>query len=126
MLQEATETSDAAGKLVQIRVYKLNVSIHSCFCNGKPQNENGSACRAIIAGDLAAVVLHDAIGGAQSQACAFPDGLGGVEGVKDAIRFRDSGTSVRELDHYFVCILISVDGKRSTTGVDQCIARVTA
>src|SRR6266545_4620709 len=58
----------------------------------KTEGKHGAAIFFIAAGDLALMVLYDAITGAETQAGALPDWLGRVEGIEDAFRGRHSWT----------------------------------
>src|SRR5215469_15286425 len=79
-----------------------------CGC-GEFDDEQGAAFGLVAAGDLAAVVLHDAVDGAETEARAFADRLGGVEGIKNALRLADSGAGVGELKHDFVVVVLCRD-----------------
>ena len=57
---------------------------------GELYDKQSAAFGLVLAGDLAAMVLDDAIDGAQAEPCTLADGLGGVEGIEDALRIANA------------------------------------
>src|SRR4051794_14328155 len=54
-------------------------------------DEQCAAFGLVLASNLAAVLLDDSVDGTQSKAGAFADGLGGVEGIEDALGLANTG-----------------------------------
>ena len=65
------------------------------------------------------MVLHDTVGGAQAEAGAFADGLGGVERIEYPFRFADAGTGVGELDHGIGSMAERGDLERASADLGQ-------
>src|ERR1700687_5466244 len=70
--------------------------------HGKPDFKCGAAFGAVVAGDLSLVVLDYAVGGAESEAGAFANRLGGVERIEDALGSAQAGAGGGKLDDHFV------------------------
>ena len=60
--------------------------------------ESGAPRLHIANADFAAVLLHDAVADAETETGSFPNGLGRVKGIKDAVRVGNAGTVIGELD----------------------------
>src|SRR5579884_996885 len=69
------------------------------YSGGQADGEQSAALGLIGAGDLTAVFLNDAVGSTQAEASSFTDGLSGVEGIEDTMRFADAGAGVGEFEH---------------------------
>src|SRR5580698_4110955 len=67
----------------------------------KAEHEDSSAFRPIVTGDLAAMVLHHAVRGAQAKPSALADRLGGIERIKDALGFQNARSRIGELQQQF-------------------------
>src|SRR5581483_10341237 len=89
--------------------------------DGKPDGEDCTAVRFVLTGDLPIVVLNHTVGGAQSKAGAFADGLRGVEGVEDPLWIANAGTIVGELDHNLVVFSLQCNDKLTAADFFQGI-----
>ena len=59
--------------------------------HGELDGEDGTTFGLVVAADLASVVLNHSVDGAEAEAGAFADGLGGVEGIENAFWIAQSG-----------------------------------
>ena len=66
--------------------------------DGDEDGEQGSAFGLVLAGDLAGMILDHTVDGAEAEASASADGLGGVEGVEDTLRIAQAGAVVGKLE----------------------------
>src|SRR4051812_16616128 len=75
------------------------VGVRRGFAERRQTNEEGSAAfRAVVATNMALVLLDDAVSRAQSQASPLADRLRGVERIEDAAGVFQSGPVVGDLD----------------------------
>src|ERR1035437_4325686 len=91
------------------------------FERGQANFKYGSAFGAVVTGDLPLVVLDYAVGGAESEPCAFAHRLGGVEKIEDALGIAQSGAGVGELDDDLIAF--APDRNLHTPAADflQCV-----
>src|SRR5262249_24714153 len=61
---------------------------------------NRSALRIVVSGDVAAVLLHDAVADTEPQSRAFAHTLGGVERIEDSLGILDPRSVVDKLRGY--------------------------
>src|SRR5579859_3667449 len=85
----------------------------ACRCavisGGKTKSENRPALRQILAGNLATMILDNAVGGTQAESGASANRFGGIERVKYALGFADTRTRVRKFEHHFVFFTACAD-----------------
>src|SRR6266568_514105 len=72
---------------------------------GQPDLKCRPTLSSVVAGDLALVILHHAIGGAETQPGAFTNGLGGIERVEDTLRITQAWAGVGEFDDDFIAFV---------------------
>src|SRR5580698_3807351 len=89
------------------------------------QNEDSAALGAVVTGDLATMVLHYAIGGAQAKPGAFADRLGGIEGIKHALEFADTRPRIGEFQQHFTVVGLRANPKVPAAGFLQCVHGIT-
>src|SRR5262249_14148943 len=68
--------------------------LHRLHCVWKAQNEQRAAFWFVLAADLTVVLVHHSIHCAEAESRAFADGLRGVEGIENALRFADTGPRI--------------------------------
>src|SRR5208282_5695126 len=70
--------------------------LRSCTrsCGGQYDFENSAAVLPVLCADLSAMLLNNSVTDAEAEPRAFAYALGGVERLKNAVRFLDSGTGV--------------------------------
>ena len=73
------------------------------------QGEQRAALRFVVAGDLATVILHDAVGSAESEPRAFADRLGGIERIENTLRIANAGTCIGKLHHHVGFLALGED-----------------
>src|SRR5579862_4481473 len=109
------------GQRLQLRLSRCQ-GLHAVWAGRRQaQDENCSALGLVVTCDLAAMVLHDSVDGAEAEAGAFTDGLGRVKGVKDAVRFFDAGAAVAELDDDVIALLSGGDLKQASPALFEGI-----
>jgi len=85
------------------------------------EHKGGAAFGIILTGNLSPMILHDTVGGAQSQASAFADRLGGVERIEDAMRLFDARAAIGKMNHHVCSLRVGADPKQSSAGFLQGI-----
>src|SRR5271157_6001863 len=67
--------------------------------SGRQKNDEGrAALGTIVRGNLAFMLLNNAVARAEAQASSLPDGFGGVERLENMFRFLDTAAGIGELD----------------------------
>ena len=74
--------------------------------------------------DQAFVILHHPIDGAQSQACAFADGLGGIERIEYAMRLFNARAAIGKLQHNLLAANLGTDPDQAAANVLHRVQRV--
>ena len=79
--------------------------------------------------DFAAMLLHDAVADAETEACSLSDGFGGVKRIEDAVRVCNAGTIILELDAQAIPRNLSPNddfprAARFFNGVDRVIENI--
>jgi hypothetical protein len=57
---------------------------HLFLCR-EPDRKDRATCAFVLTGNLAAVILDHSVNCAEAETCAFPDRLGGIEGIEDTL-----------------------------------------
>ena len=91
---------------------------------GQAHHKERAAVRLVPASDLAVMVLNRAVHGAEAQASAFPDGLGGVKGIEDTLRVDQPWTIVGEFKHSFAALAAASNFQLSAPGFLQGVHRI--
>src|SRR5258707_12072752 len=96
-------------------IFVFDLGIYECsFGPGfllscrEAKHKNRATFGTVLACNLACVVLHDAVGSAQSEPSAFAHSLSRIERIKNPVRLRNAGASIGELDYDFVFITIGI------------------
>src|SRR5579863_1817779 len=94
--------------------------LHGWFLRGgELYDEEGAAFGPVLASNLAVVFLNDAIDCAQTEAGAFADWFGCVEGIEDALGLADARAGVGELQHGLAAQPVGDDFERAAAGFFQ-------
>ena len=86
---------------------------------GKAKHKHRAAFGLVVAGDLAAVILDNSVHGAESEAGAFADRLGGVERIENTLGLANARTGIGELQHDFAAVLLGRDAERAADDVHR-------
>src|ERR1700722_16202403 len=84
---------------------------------GQFDAESAAAIETVLARDLAAVFLEDAVTNAKPQPGAFADGLGGVKGIEDALGLADTGPIVGKFHSNVGLFACGADGEHARAGI---------
>ena len=78
------------------------------------QHEQRAAFVFVLASDLPAVILHQAVNRTQDQACAFADRLRGIERIENSMRLTNSRAVVGKLYNDLFSLKLCADAQQST------------
>src|SRR5208282_306949 len=97
----ATEREASSRRLLRIR--RAGGQLH--FLRGQGREHSGqfhakrrATFLPVVTMNPAAMFLHNAKANAETETCAFADGLGRIEGIENAVRFLDPRTGVQKED----------------------------
>src|SRR5579863_2121398 len=86
--------------------------------------KSAATLRAVEAENLPAMLLNNAVANTQAEACAFADGLGGVERVKDTIGLAQARTGIGKIEDHASALRTHANKKRATTDRFHSVHRI--